>query len=321
MPRHLPLHDRPGLLRLVGAALVVTCLVALAAGCGGTQLGAGSLDDSSPTAMAPGGQGEGDWSNSPRTADSSLPNGYLDSQVTSQATTSTPQAPTSTTSTTVATPWQQTIGLSIEGRPIELYTLGSGSWRVLVIGGIHGDEYGANVARAFVGYLGQHPDAVPEEAFLQVIPNANPDGEAAGTRGNANGVDINRNFPSQNWQSKLNAKDRPTSGLTGGASPGSEPETKVLLSILANGWDIVISLHSSGGIIDPDGEGGLTIAERMSALCGMPVSGLDYQSYITGSLGVYMPECCQVPVITVELESRDITDGIRDALLAALTGE
>ena len=226
-----------------------------------------------------------------------------------------------TTSTTVLKlPPLQTIGSSIQGRPIELYTFGSGSWRVLFIGGVHGNEYGGPVARRFLRYLLEHPEAVPADAFVQLIPSANPDGEEAGTRGNANSVDLNRNLPSENWREKLNAGDRPTSGLTGGPSPGSEPETKALLSILGEGWDVVISLHSSGGIIDPDGNGvGLAIAERMSAVCGMPVSGLDYQQYITGSLGVFMPERYQVPVITLELNSTDLTEGLRDALLSALT--
>jgi hypothetical protein len=58
----------------------------------------------------------------------------------------------------------------------------------------------------------------------------------------------------------------------------------------------------------------------MSALCGLPVSDMDYQPYITGSLGVYMTERHQA-LITVELESTDLTAGIRDALLSAMMGE
>jgi protein MpaA len=227
---------------------------------------------------------------------------------------------TSTTSTTPATPPRQTIASSVRGRPIELYTFGSGPWRVLIIGGIHGSERGGPVARKFIAYLQEHPAAVPAGTFLQLVPSANPDGEAAHTRANANGVDLNRNFPSQNWQSVLNAGDRPTAGVTGGTSPGSEPETAALLSILDDGWDVVISLHSPGGILDPSGAKASVIAERMSALCGLTVGGMDYQPYITGSLGVYMTER-QAPLITMELESGDLTEGIRAALLSALTSE
>ncbi len=222
------------------------------------------------------------------------------------------------TTTTVATPTRVVIGRSVAGQEVDLYTFGSGEWRVLFIGGIHGDEYGGPVARALLEYVEEHPEAVPTGAFIQLVPSANPDGEAAGVRGNANSVDLNRNFPSQNWQSDLNAGDRPAAGLTGGYSPGSEPETQALLSVLDDGWDVVISLHSSGGLVDPDGEGGLAIAERMAAICGLPVGTLYHQAHITGSLGLFVTERYQVPVITVELESADLTAGIREALLAAL---
>jgi protein MpaA len=222
------------------------------------------------------------------------------------------------TPTTTPVPTRLVVGVSVQGRPIELHAFGSGEWRVLVVGGVHGDECGGIVARAFLAYLSRHPEAIPAGALLQLIPSANPDGEAQGVRGNANSVDLNRNFPSQNWLRELNPGDRPTPGLTGGSSPGSEPETQALLSILDDGWDLVVSLHSSGGFVDPDGEGGMAIAERMSAVSGLPVGGLDYQSHITGSLGIFVPERYQVPVITVELESEVLTDEIRDALLAAL---
>lgn len=229
-------------------------------------------------------------------------------------TTSTP----STIATAASARGPEVIGTSVLGREIELYTFGSGEWRVLVIGGVHGDEYGGPVAEAFLRYLEQLPEAVPDGTSVQIIPWANPDGEAMGSRGNAHAVDLNRNFPSHNWQSGLHAEDRPTTGLTGGSSPASEPETQALLSVLADGWDLVISLHSSGGIVDPDGEGAEAIAQRMSELSGLPVGGLNYQSQITGSLGVFVPERYQVPVITLELESANLTEGIKYALLAAL---
>ena len=227
-------------------------------------------------------------------------------------------AGTTTTSTAASPLARQTIGASVQGRPIELFSLGTGSKRVLIIGGIHGDETGGEATRELVRYLEKHADAVPEGVRLQVIPSANPDGEAVGTRGNANDVDINRNFPSRNWSSELNAGDRPTAGLSGGTGPGSEPETRALLACLAEGCDLVIALHSSGGIIDYDGAQGLPIAERMSAICGLPVQHLDYQEHITGSLGTYVPERCQAPVITIELEGAGLTPGIRTALLTAL---
>ena len=52
---------------------------------------------------------------------------------------------------------------------------------------------------------------------------------------------------------------------------------------------------------------------------GLPVQHLDYQEYVTGSLGIYVPEAYGVPVITVELEDSVLFPGLRDALLTAGT--
>jgi protein MpaA len=229
-----------------------------------------------------------------------------------------PSAEAATTTTSESPFGRQTIGRSVQGRPIELFSLGSGSRVVLIIGGIHGDETGAEVAKKLLGYLELIPDALPAGVRLRVVPSANPDGEAVGTRGNANGVDINRNFPSHNWSSRLNPSDPNSAGLTGGAAPGSEPETQALLGCLSGNCDLVISLHSAGGIIDYDGAAAAPIAERMSAASGLPVGHLVYQNYVTGSLGAYVPERYGVPVITVELKDATLTAALRTALLTAL---
>ncbi len=63
-----------------------------------------------------------------------------------------------------------------------------GSRRVLVVGCIHGDECAGT---AVVRRLEQLP---PPDFDLWVVPTLNPDGRAAGTRENARGVDLNRNF-------------------------------------------------------------------------------------------------------------------------------
>lgn len=235
-----------------------------------------------------------------------------------QAGTGGPETSVAAPPTTMPPMARETVGLSVQGRPIDKYSLGSGAVRVLVIGGIHGDETGDDVAEQLVDYLQDDPGAVPEGVRFEVIPNANPDGEVLDTRANANGVDLNRNFPSSNWSAVLGAGDRPTAGLSGGGGPGSEPETQALLAVLAGGCDLVISLHSSGGIIDYDGPDAATIAERMSALSGLPVGHLEYQAHVTGSLGTYGPEAWGTPVITVELDGAVLTDGLSAALLTAL---
>jgi predicted deacylase len=60
-----------------------------------------------------------------------------------------------------------------------------------VLGEMHGDEHaGVTVVRALL-----HDPRRIAGVNLWVIPTMNPDGDTAGTRQNAHGVDLNRNWP------------------------------------------------------------------------------------------------------------------------------
>ncbi|HEX6662116.1 MAG TPA: M14 family zinc carboxypeptidase [Gaiellaceae bacterium] len=86
------------------------------------------------------------------------------------------------------------LGRSWQGRPIRAIEAGNASGApVLVIGCIHGNETaGISVARALARLS-------PGDLDLWIVPDLNPDGVAAGTRQNAHGVDLNRNFP-RRWK-------------------------------------------------------------------------------------------------------------------------
>lgn len=85
---------------------------------------------------------------------------------------------------------------------------------------------------------------------------ANPDGTTLGTRGNANGVDLNRNFPTSNWSSEpvrvrsVLEAERDTE-LSPGNSAGSEPETQALVHLIEElGPRAILSVHAPIGCVD-----------------------------------------------------------------------
>ena len=82
------------------------------------------------------------------------------------------------------------LGRSWQGRPIEAIEVGQPTGTpVLVVGVIHGNETaGIAIAHALERLS-------PRGLDLWIVPDLNPDGVAAGTRQNAHGVDLNRNFP------------------------------------------------------------------------------------------------------------------------------
>ncbi len=215
-------------------------------------------------------------------------------------------------------PWWRTVGRSVRGRAIVATRFGSGARRVLYVGGAHGNESGAAVAARFVSYLAAHPKAVPFGARIEVVRCLNPDGLVRHMRGNVRHVDLNRNLPTRDWRSRLYPASEPAgSTLTGGSSRGSEPETKALLALLKNGrFRAAVSLHSRAGILICEGPGSRDLGGRMARLCGLPLGRLSYESYITGSLGTYVPEKYGIPIVTVELRSSKLTSGLGSALVS-----
>ena len=75
--------------------------------------------------------------------------------------------------------------------------------------GIHGGYEWNTIALAneLITHINEHPEAIPTDAKLYIIRNMNPDGEArdhgVDGRVNNNGVDLNRNFPTENWVRRL----------------------------------------------------------------------------------------------------------------------
>ena len=207
--------------------------------------------------------------------------------------------------------WRQ-VGTSVQGRPILAASFGRGERRVLVVGGIHGSEFGSDAAQAFAAWLRANPTAVPPGTQVDVVACANPDGRAAGVKGNADAVNLNGNFPTHNW------KRQQYLTTTAGPRPGSEPETQAIIRLLETGYVRVVSLHSKGGFVDYDGPNGRALADRVASASGLPVKKLGPTALYAGSLGTYVPERFGIPVLTFELSSRAITPAVLTGLLASV---
>ncbi len=205
----------------------------------------------------------------------------------------------------------RSIGVTVRGRPIVLERFGSGSRHILIVGGLHGDEAGGLLGARFKAYLRSHPSAIPTDTVVDVIAYANPDGRALKRRTNARRVDLNRNFPASNWTRK-----HPRGTPSHGKKAASEPETRALVRLLADEKYLrVITLHSRGGFIDPDGAGSRALAKRMARAAHIRVVNLPAYN---GSMGSYVPEKHRIPIVTWELSSRTLTKRVRNGLLAGL---
>jgi len=118
----------------------------------------------------------------------------------------------------------ETIGHSVEGRPLRVLRVGSAHApvRLLVVGSVHGNEPGG---REVVARLRRARP--PRGVALWLVDDLNPDGAAAHRRQNAHGVDLNRNFPYR-WQ----ASGRPFDHNHAGSGPLSEPESKAAAELI-----------------------------------------------------------------------------------------
>jgi protein MpaA len=170
--------------------------------------------------------------------------------------------------------------------------------RVLLLGGIHGDEL---TAAAVVFRWMEWMNGVPARDFhWSTVPVVNPDGLLAPKpkRVNANGVDLNRNFPTPGWQqdapkywAKATGKDP---RRFPGPKPLSEPETRWLNEEMERFRpQVIISVHAPFGVLDFDGPA--PAPTRFGRLL------INRVGVYPGSLGNYSGRHKNVPVITIEL--------------------
>jgi murein peptide amidase A len=157
-------------------------------------------------------------------------------------------------------------GHSTKGRRLRAVRLGSGSaaTTVLVVGCIHGNECaGTAVIRAL-----KRTD-VPADLKIWTVKDLNPDGSGAGTRQNARGVDLNRNF-GRKWR----RIGQPWDTYHSGKKPFSEPETRAARRlILRRRPDVTIWYHQHMALVARSNR--RELQARYAKLVGLPLVRLE----------------------------------------------
>ncbi len=239
-----------------------------------------------------------------------------------------PQAPAPVAQ--VPKPVHTVIGHSVKGRTIDAYTYGTGSTTLLFVGGIHGGYEWNSVllAYTFMDYIDAHPDLIPANLSVVVVPSANPDAVYAVTgkegrfaladvatsttilkqaRFNADNVDLNRNFackwqPKSTWQSKT---------VSAGTSAFSEPETQAIRDYVESVKPAAtVFWHSAAGAVYASQclkgilPGTLTLMNTYASAGGYPAVKT-FDAYVTTGAADDWMSTLGLPAVTVELKTHD----------------
>ncbi len=162
--------------------------------------------------------------------------------------------------------------------------------RILVIGVFHGDEpQGEFLINEYIKRN--------SATRLLFIPCLNPDGKALNSRTNSHGVDLNRNFPTKNWE--LTEKNE----FFGGDNPASEIETRFLTEVIDRYMpELILTLHAPFKVVNYDGPAE-EIAQKISEIINYPVEkSIGYPT--PGSFGTYCGIEKNIPTITLELDEK-----------------
>ena len=183
-------------------------------------------------------------------------------------------------------------------RRSKIDTLGEKNSSILVIGCFHGDEPQGK-------YLIEEYLKLKSDTNICFIPCLNKYGYEHNTRVNSNGVDLNRNFPTQNWV--LSEKD----DYYGGKKPASEQETRFVIETIEKiKPKFILTLHAPYKVVNFDGPAS-DIAQKISDITGYPVeASIGYPT--PGSFGTWAGVERNIPTITLELDEECDADELKE---------
>jgi len=208
-------------------------------------------------------------------------------------------------------------GESVQGRPLVYAEFGNPQARSsntsLVLAMVHPDEITPlYLALQLAQWMGDHPKDLTD-AHVIIAPLVNPDGfyRPVRTRTNAHGVDLNRNFGTDDWSHEALQRWRRMFGANPrrfpGRQPNSEPETRFQLKLLEEMQPRkVLSVHSPLNFLDYDGPMTITLKRFPTEYvhrCLELRSRLqaNHEGFFPGSLGNYAGQERGIPTFTLEL--------------------
>jgi murein peptide amidase A len=158
------------------------------------------------------------------------------------------------------------IGQTVLGRPIEAIHFTPPGYAkprpaAVLFGALHGDEA---VTQLMLERLADELVERPPGRDTWIVPCVNVDGTMAGTRNNANDVDLDRNFASTSWGNPR------TPGHHPGAAPEDQPETRALVALIERvSAQRLIALHATYRVVSWNGRGEV-LARELADKCGYP---------------------------------------------------
>lgn len=197
----------------------------------------------------------------------------------------------------------------------------------IVLCGVHGDEI-TPIKFCFdlMNYLREaYKDENLKKEFLNkvvlVAPLVNPDSyfKLKPTRVNARGVDVNRNFPTEDWMKEARklwiSKLKKDKRRNPGTKPLSEPEVVFQVNLIKRfNPDKIVSVHSPLTLLDYDGPSMVAVngldgnkAQELLNRMSKDASGYKIKDYpfFPGSLGNWAGQERNIPTYTLELPSTD----------------
>lgn len=207
---------------------------------------------------------------------------------------------------------------SVQENPLIYTTIGNvnAKERFLIMCGVHGDEI---TPIKFCFDLIQNIERSIDDIFIVIAPIVSPDSFLTNkpTRTNHNGVDVNRNFPTKNWDSqalkKWKHRYRSDKRRFPGHKSNSEEETKFQIELISKYQPSnIISVHAPLTLLDYDGpsfthDGKIHSAKLFLKEMSKRADNYRIKDYpvFPGSLGNYAGNELKIPTLTLELPSSD----------------